>query len=451
MWRLLLAIVLLTAPGCAGDDAVEGPNVVVVVLDTVRADHLSGYGYERKTSPNLDAFAASATLYQRAQASAPWTLPSHASMFTGKDPFQHGAHTLEGRSDHGYANVNPLPLSQVTLAEALTEIGYETAAIAANTYYLDTRWQLDQGFATYHVEGAHAPVINQRVAEWLDDNGSSQFFLFINYMDAHRPYNCVGRPPFLDRAPEQDGGALAKMLEARMLNPRGRYPENLEQRVIDQYDTAIYNLDAEVGRLLEELRRRGLYDDALLIVTSDHGEAFGEHGLVEHGRDVYQPELWIPFIVKLPGQTVGSVVDEPVSLSNVPRMVFAQLPALVEQRYAKTFPNVAGAHPTVSENYYLRGPIVESPVFAEKAKHVRTALLDWPYKYIESTDGTRELYDLSTDPQELTSLERVGESQRLARALSDYMSSRPRSSEVVEQSPMTEEELKRMRAIGYVK
>jgi len=154
------------------------PNVIFIVPDTLRADHLGCYGYKRNTSPTTDAFAKKAILYTRAFASSPWTVPTHASFFTGRYPFEHGAHTFKVAKPKN--NVNSLHKKSLTLAEVFKEEGYDTAAFVANAAYLSTRWQLNQGFDTYHVGRVRAATLNKHIFEWLDIHAENHFFLFIN-------------------------------------------------------------------------------------------------------------------------------------------------------------------------------------------------------------------------------------------------------------------------------
>ncbi|MBT3223583.1 MAG: sulfatase, partial [Proteobacteria bacterium] len=161
-------------------------NILFISLDTVRADHLSVYGYHLPTSPNLEALADHATLYRRAQASAPWTLPSHASMFTGLYPFEHGAHTPEPGGKNKAVVLNQ---DLTTIAEVLSSNGYVTGAIVANAAFLGKKFALDQGFAEYEIKRGTGDEINKRALTWLRKNKDQSFFLFLNYMDAHRPYN----------------------------------------------------------------------------------------------------------------------------------------------------------------------------------------------------------------------------------------------------------------------
>jgi arylsulfatase A-like enzyme len=394
LWAGALAL-LWVVQGCS--DA-RRPNVLLITLDTVRADHLSSYGYPEPTTPQLDAFASRATRYRTCFATSPWTVPSHASLFTGRHPFEHGAHSFEPQGKE-YNNVFRLDDSHETLAEVLGKEGYVTAGIVANRVYLDPLLNLEQGFETWEVEHVHSPRINRHVFRWLEQHRGQSFFLFVNYMDAHRPYNVTPSAGERRYPKSQSPSRTLDALISRVMVEAGP-PGELGELVVEQYDRAIRNLDAQLGRLLQRLESLGLYDDTLIVVTSDHGEYFGEHGLVEHSKDVYRQALEVPLIVKRPGQIRGEVVEAPASLVDVPRMILAGIsPALLE-RHGDRFHYEFGNHPIIAENYFSRPKDVLHPIYGERFRRVRTALIEDGHKLIHSSDGGHELYRLGDDPDE---------------------------------------------------
>jgi len=258
--RGLAAVCLMCVlNGCSSRESNRvPPNVILIVMDTVRADHLGCYGYTRPTSPNIDALAGTATLFERGIASSPWSLPSHTSLFTGKDPFQHGAHRMAAKPfrstsrAHTEMNVtkNPLHWRHGTLAQVFRKEGYTTAAIVANDGYLSPKWQLDRGFEIYDAQLADADVINMRVLTWLETKRAAPFFLFINYMDAHKPYNTTPHEGLLPDSVDQATDLPDKLLKYAQ-SGGGEVSEDLQQRVIDQYDTGIANLDKHLGALMQ--------------------------------------------------------------------------------------------------------------------------------------------------------------------------------------------------------
>ena len=429
------------------------PNIVLVSLDTLRSDHLGCYGYARPTSPRIDAFAKGATRYVRAVASSSWTLPSHTSMFTGQAPFEHQAHTF---LEKGNYNVHALATDRVTLAEALAGMGYDTAAFAANQAFLGRHWRLDQGFATYQAERLKAREINARALRWLDERKGKPFFLFLNYMETHRPFEATPQPLFIAAPVAPDEGAMLDELKRVVMPASGPVPADLAQKVIDQYDAAIANVDAALGELLARLEKDGRFRDTVIVVTSDHGEYFGEHHLVSHGNDPYQPVIAVPLIIKGPagrGAARGGKIDDTlVDSSDVPRLIAAHMPSPLRERVAEFFPLTPGGHPVVSEMYYALQKDATHPEWGHRLRRIRRALLEGPWKYIQSSDDRHELYDLSRDPGETDNLiaSQPGVAARLARQLDQWLASRRPVTSPAPLEEMDEEDLKRLKSLGYI-
>jgi arylsulfatase A-like enzyme len=441
---LVLGLAALLGASCSRGP--RRPNVVLLSLDTVRADHLGCYGYERDTSPRLDAFARGATLYRRAFASASWTLPTHASLFTGRYAFEHGAHGL--RSKDPARSLAALAPEQTTLAEALRERGYATAGFVANTGFLSPRCGMNQGFETYQLKRLPARDLNAAALDFVRRPRKGPFFLFVNYMEAHRPYDARPRPGLLERAPSQATDLVPRLYEA-VLPGRADAPADLVRELIDQYDTAIANLDEEVGRLLDGLHAAGRDADTVVVITSDHGEFFGEHRLAEHSKDVYQEVLAVPLLVRAPGQSQGRVVATLASSVDVPRLILEHFET--PDAWRELFPLALGNHPVLAEIYYARPKDLWNPVWGPRFDRIRTALFDWPLKLIDSSDGRHELFDLSRDPREATNLlaTQPAEAQRLRAELARFRASRPHAPSP-EAEPAIEPEIEELRALGYV-
>lgn len=315
----------------------EAPNVLLLVLDTVRAFNLSAYGYRLPTTPVLEVLSARGVRFGRAYSTAPWTLPSHASMFTGR-----WGHEMPASWQ------TPLDAADSTLAEVLAGRGYRTGAVVANLAYT-SRWTgLDRGFAHYAAhEVSLAQVLrtgaftrklyntrpfsgllppawrdyrrktareaNDALLGWLDRTPERPFFAFVNYLDAHEPY--------LPMAPFDSVFLEATYPPLPPAAHGGEYKDD-RPREMRPYDQAIAYLDAEIGRLLGALAERGLLENTLVIVTSDHGEEFGEHGFYGHGHTLYQAALAVPLIMTWPGQVPGGIVVEGrVSLRDLPQTV----------------------------------------------------------------------------------------------------------------------------------
>jgi arylsulfatase A-like enzyme len=475
-WSAAVAALTLVAGGCGGGAApapsgseppagppaavaapIEEPaNVVVISVDTLRADHLGCYGYSKPTTPNLDRLASRATLYESCITTAPWTLPAHASLFTGRFASEHGAHFVRlatpSAESGSLVAPRPLPDEATTLAEVLTEAGYATAAFAANDSYLAPRVNLDQGFATYHVKRTNAEPVTTQALEWIARQRGRPFFLFVNYMDCHRPYTREDRRVDPLPAPVAvEGGQIVVQLDT-LLTKTGEDGGELIEAMTSVYDRALGFVDEQIGRLIAWLEARGLYDSTLIVVTSDHGEFLGEHRLTEHPRDVYQEVLWVPLIVKEPRQTAARVEARRMSLVCVPRLVLELADGGLEARAQPTFPYALGEIPVVSELHYSRLGDLRDPELIPRFDRVRRAVFDGRFKYIESSDGKHELYDLESDPRELVNLieQRPEVAERLARGLQSFQSQlaplEP-ATETLEHLDPTEK--RRLRELGY--
>lgn len=403
------------------------PDVVLVSLDTTRADRLSTYGHERDTSPNLTALATDALRFTQARSPSAWTLPGHASMFTGLYPSRHGARLagawLEGQSVDGRRRVAyPLRADVVTLAEALRDRGYRTGAFVANFSYLYRDFGLAQGFGIYDdapglllrvrphaVTFAQrfapgfclkpfrsAPEINAAALAWLDRAPAGRpVFLFVNYMEPHQPW--LAPPPF-DRWSRD-------LPDARRLARRNLYTHAVhdisaaeEAFITANYDGQIAAMDAALGDLLAALRARGRFEDALIVVTADHGELLGEHGQMGHiGRMLYEGLLRIPLVVKFPGTgRERGTTDAPVQLVDV-------LPTVLAAAGAPLPPGVQGerlgevTHAIVAEEEI--NPFLVSHYGDVYNRAVRV-VYDGSYKLITTSRSEQRLFDLAHDPTE---------------------------------------------------
>ncbi len=424
---------------------------MLISVDTLAAEHLSAYGYHRLTSPRLDDFASRAILYRRAYSTAPWTLPTHASLFTGKYPFEHGARTFRQP-----ATRSPLSEDQLTLAEALRDLGFRTAAFVANNAYLTEEFQLNQGFETYVVERLDGRALNRLALDWLNEKPGQPFFLFLNYMDTHAPYDTrrlQQRPEFLEHVAGKPSGKILEELEEKILNRDPSYSKESVELVVDMYDLGIANLDEAIGALFDELAAIGHFDDTLILVTGDHGEIFGEHDLIKHGRDLYEPLIRVPLIVKRAGQQSGEVIDDTIDSTDIPHMILSQLPKKDAGRYLQKFPNAPGKHPNISENYYDHPLFWGWKEWAKRFDRERIAILDWPYKYIHSSDGNHELYDIEQDTRETRNLieQKSATAARLAAKLERFRSERPSIDRPPEEILVpTHEEIENLKELGYI-
>ncbi|MDX1395175.1 MAG: sulfatase [Gemmatimonadota bacterium] len=434
-----------------GEPDPSAPNVLLIILDTVRAANTSTYGYERETTPNLTRIAEGGVRFEHAFSTSPWTLPAHGSLFTGRYP-----HDLEADWEVPLGDTYP------TIAEILGEAGYHTCAASANHDYATAEVGLARGFVRFDdhslalgevLKGTpltlavtrsrflrrlllgedifgrrRAPAITDGALECFDEAGDRPAFVFLNYYEAHRPYRPP--PPFRGRfVPEGEG------LDPRIVrNATPGDHELVEKTVwaVNAYDGAIAYLDDRIGALMDSLEARGHLDDTLVLITSDHGEEFGEHRVFDHGNTLYRQALEVPLVVTWPGRVPsGEVVAPPVSLVSIPATILD----LVGQPAAPSFEGTSLA-PLWRDPGDSAAPI--DPVLSEVRRVVRqpewypasagnlTSLVFEGSHYILNLDtGTEELFDLAGDPEETEDLSAtepgravIGRARPMAEALS---------------------------------
>ena len=437
----------LSSPRHSASLPASAPNVILITLDTVRADHLSLFGYERETSPNLQRLAREAAVYSDALSTGNMTLSSHASMFTGLYPSWHRAIY---ENDHGRILDEKVP----TLAEILSDKGYESVGIVSNFSFLAHTFGLDRGFSyqdsappVQMLGGRRAFLLRDQPRRWLgrlvepwkyqrvsraaeeitnaglaaitrETSQGKNFFLFLNYMDAHWPYLPPGR--FATLYPGRDRHFRYTQAQKEVLSEQRLLSDQERQTLISQYDGAIAYMDWSLGELFNQLKQRGLYDNSLLIVTSDHGEAFGDKALLGHALAVYQDEIRVPLLIKYPHSTSGQIVNEPVSLVDL-------LPTVLDALGYEPPPGIQGKsllrrapgdpRYLVSEGF----PSSASTKWSPRFQGTQRAIVSGSMKFLESSQGVKELYDISRDPNELHNLLPAEPGGVLQGKLSEYL------------------------------
>lgn len=370
------------------------PNVLIYLIDTLRADHLGIYGYGRPTSPEIDAFAHRATLFRHAVAQSSWTKPSVASVLTGLNPQLHG---VNDRKD-------ALAEEATTLAEYLWEDGgYETAAIFTNGNL--AHMGLGQGYAHYqHLrEGTdrNIHVLSDRLYDearhWLDERDRSKpFFLYLHATDPHSPY--TPSRAWIERIGAEVHDFDAGTIEKVKALERGEVDETTLADLMALYDAEIAFTDHQFGRLLEELERRGLYDDTLIILVSDHGEEFFDHGWWQHGKTLYQEQLAVPLVMHLPrdrgaGLEIDSLVQHIDILPTVLDLAGIEWPAdLPGRSLLPLIDRTASGRPPVHAISYLQ-------LDSRTAESVTTADGKLILHHYDPS-RRRLLFDLRLDPGE---------------------------------------------------
>ena len=403
------------------------PNVLVIVIDTLRADHLSLQGYERETDPNLKRIASEGVMFENAYASSSWTLTSHASLFTGRWPYEHMADG--GRS---------LDAKYPTIAEALSQRGYRTGAFNGNFETVTAHWGFDRGFAHFEdyyqtlpqlavstlygrfseyyvlhkilnmefsIDRLWAPHINRSTLDWIDQDSSKPFFAFVNYYDVHAPYISPERARFSD-LPNPGGLVNTDWTTADIY--RVQTPEQIQSE-IDAYDGGIYYTDQQIDLLLKELDSRGILENTIVVITSDHGELFGEHGLWEHHNSLYRPVIHVPLIVWYPNSVPQNVrIATPVSNTFVPAMLLDLLGEADQTQFPG--PSLAQLWLDPASAASFPDPIAE---MAESSwvnpnhlsiKGDMVSVVSSDYQYIEHEFNGVELYNLNDDPNQETNL-----------------------------------------------
>ena len=451
------------------------PNVVLVTLDTVRADHLSLYGYERDTTPFLRKLAGGATVYREAIAASNNTLTSHASLFTGMYGSWHGAYLAPPEEPQG----RPLSERATTLAEILAANGYRTVSVVANYGYLGPGFGLLQGFGSKHVLApavssspyllrshlsqlvelllssdelgvryCRADEVNRAVFAELsgEATASAPLLLFVNYMDAHTPY--VPPAPFNSVFPGRSRSLSSEdyppMQAAAMSGTREALPAE-RRHFVSQYDGAIRFLDSRLEALVARLEQVGLYGNTLLVIAADHGEAFGEHGLFEHGFLLYQDQVHVPLIVKYPGQERPGVVATTVSQTDVAPTVLDVLGLEAPDRMQGASLlrlDDGSARPVMSEAF----PRTE---FGPRFMSMTRAVVRGGTKLVSRGGGRWEMFDLSADPGELDNRYRPGDpaAASLAEELRKWLDGKPAGGGRLTPD---EDALRRLRSLGYI-
>jgi arylsulfatase A-like enzyme len=466
----LLGIVVVQAGAIVGGDRLAqrredgrplpppgSPNVLLVVLDTVRADHLSLHGYGRRTSPALERLAARGIRFDRARAAAPWTLASHATLFTGRWP-----HELDARWMHPLLN-EKIP----TLAEYLGTRGYATAGFVGNTFYCSYDSGLNRGFThfddylfeTFETvrsallvdivlkdlneigpalarrvpmvpwlfpgglvprrfavgERKDAGVVNREFLDWLSRRRGPHrpFFAFLNYMDAHTPYLLpLGAECRFGPGPRTEADFL--LLDGWPRLDKRRVPQEGQVLARDAYDNCLAYLDARLGELVDELQRRGVLDQTVVIVTADHGEGLGEHELFDHGQSLYRTEIRVPLVMVLPARDrPQGAIGEPVSLRDIPATIAdlvspgAKPPfpgrSLIRSR-RETSPAQSAPHPVDVVLSELTAPNPNDPNQGRSPAYrgPLISLAEGDFVYIRNEgDGGEELFDEREDAHEL--------------------------------------------------
>ena len=393
-------------------------NIVLISIDTCRADYLSCYGYPSQTTPNIDAIAAEGIRFENVISPISMTLPAHGSMLTGTNPLYHGVHDNE---DYQLGKFN------TTLAEILKDEGFTTAAVVS-AFVLDSQFGIDQGFDTFddrlnYEHKTSGPIKDRKGSEtsrlavkWLEENRNEKFFLFLHYFDPHVEY----QPP----------------------EPfASQYAHNL-------YAGEIAYTDHCIAQVITKLKELGIYDSSLIIITADHGEMLGQHGEITHGYFIYQGNVRVPLIFKLPGKRRSKVITKRVGLIDIVPTVCG----LLDIEAPSGVKGMDLSHAFAGKKLPERQTYLYCESF-EPTKYDASPLLGIvtdQYKYIQTARG--ELYDLIKDPAESDNLlaTKPKQANLLKGHLELILKDQLRKNDVDNRLKLNEQALDKLESLGYV-
>lgn len=408
---LLLAATFF-AMGCQKLQTATTPvaprNVVLIVVDTLRADHLGVYGYERPTSPNIDRFAKESTVFDRMYSVSPWTMPSTASIFTSLPPRDHGITEWK----------NPLETRFNTLAEHLKENGYATEAVVSHVIFRP-QYGFNQGFDRFDASVlekgqskliASSKEVTDLAIDAADRLGRGPFFLWVHYFDPHNNYL---------RHDDFDFG----------------------KKKVDLYDGEVAYTDRHIGRLLDHLKKKGRDRDTIVAIIADHGEEFGDHGGTRHSRTLYEEVLHIPFILRAPGFDSGRVDTVLWQLDVAPTIL--SLLGIAPP------PSFEGQPIEREERRFVKG--ADRTVFAETYRFAdKRGVISDGWKYIDDREAKKtELFNLAADPKEKSNLVETQPDRAAAlRVLLDEHYSKERAK--ISENPIPDELAEELKSLGYL-
>lgn len=420
-------------------------NLIVVTFDTLRAGHIGAYGYDRDTTPNLDAFASESVLFETAYSQAASTVPALSSLMTSRYPHQTGV--LE---TYKYA----VPENEITLAERMKESDFKTGAILGIGVLMPTR-RMDQGFDDYSYTlytnkqyWKTAAEVTDEAVEWLNENRDEPFFLWVHYFEPHQPYEVVpqeARDRFLDVP------SAHPMLAG--IKPDSAHHARVRKK-IDAYDGALSHADSEFGRLVTEMRKLELFEDSMIVVSADHGETLGEHGQHGHVFGLWQQVIQIPLIIHLPNVRPNRVAGRVQHVDVVPTIVREMdLPTENDPPFeGQALPLTRSD----DSRFWVRPSLEPRDAFAETwyRNHRAASLVTDRWKFIvdQPHDGSEVrtwLFDLGEDRYEAVNLidKEPATAARLESRLRAWMAEEFQTPEVVGRKGG---ELEMLQALGYV-
>ncbi|MBW8001617.1 MAG: sulfatase-like hydrolase/transferase [Planctomycetes bacterium] len=460
----------LWTTGCAKFKPQKKPNVLLILLDTARADKFSSMGYKRNTSPNIDAFFAQGTIFQKAYSTACWTLPAHGSLFTGLYPIESGANS----------ETLHLPQTHKTLAQAMTNAGYDTTAFICNSWVSAERG-FARGFNEYNEMWRESQRIGTKTnaeeaavtktVQWLEKrkNIKNPFFLFMNLNGIHLPYRA--KKPFLSQflKNKYNNKEINRIASITAMWPylAGKYKLSKKdfQIMNDLYDAEVVFTDYLVKQVFDQLTSMGILDDTLVILTSDHGENLGEHGRIDHNLSMHETTLHIPLMMRYPNRFKPATRDDDlVSILDIAPTILdicgvnkemqnlnIEKTSLVSQnRDARVFIIASNEKPragiALMKQQY---PQFDTKTIDYRLRTIRTKL----HKLIWTVDKDMQLFDLKNDPRELKNLANSQPEikNKLHKILVSWLKQTSSAAGTAYFKGQDEESLKLLRSLGYIK
>ena len=439
-------------------------NIVLITIDALRADHLSCYGYNRNTSPNIDKIAEKGIIFKNATATSSWTAPSMASLFTSVYPVNHGVIHGLGYKKAGYRQ-EVFSDKLTTLAEILKAHGYTTIGIASNLH-LSEKLRFARGFDFFRcLPFVPADSVNGIICRWEDEiKKYGKCFLWIHYIDPHYPYS--PREPWINHYLSEESmlqiSNLSDMSTRDLIIFYNKLKEDnqelskqtmtmLKKNLLARYDSEINYVDSYIGELIQIFDQD---DNTIIIITSDHGEEFFEYDYVGHGNNLHHETTHIPLIIKLPSSYKKGIVEKNISLVDV-------MPAILHTL------NITAPDQTLGQSFWeKKGPLfwLKKMLLRKESSEYKFAELDnwytlksiitpeWKYIY-DYKDNTEQLYNIKSDPMELNNLadKKAKQCNKLREQLFKWVSDSKKYSTTKQSLKLSPEEKEKLKELGYIK
>ncbi|NUP95160.1 MAG: sulfatase-like hydrolase/transferase [Planctomycetaceae bacterium] len=422
----VLCVLGILLSGCNGGDEAENrplkrPNIVLVTIDTLRADHLGCYGFYRDTTPRIDAFSKDALVFEQAYATMATTLPSHASMLTSRYPIEHGitANLMHGGKPFGWAG------GMLSFAQVAKDAGYATAGFVSAAP-LKVPSGIGAGFETWSEPKAAERKAGETLGDalpWIEQHAKEPFFLWIHFYDPHWPHRAP--EPFdgmfdgLDDTAKKEAWIAERGIPERATRSNGK--KDTETRwALDNYCEEVRYADDQFGRVIDALKAKGLYDKSVVVLTADHGEGLNQHDWTAHGL-VWDEQLRVPLLMRFPAaaQVAPGRTDKLVSLIDLMPTVLGRVQPLETKKWRAFFENATGVDA-------LAPDFKERPVFAQRTgRELATtddgepgemyAITAREWKFIHEPTVAERLFDRAKDPFELRDISKQDPNSTAAR------------------------------------